>query len=394
MKRRGDMQMSNEKIEFKMLSIEDLEFLPGNPRLEMYDESLKDLAKSIARDGLIEPIVVRPKGNKYEVIAGERRVRAAVLSNIPRLPAIIREGITDKEASRLRLIENMKRKDLTLVEKVEGIKEHMKIHGASLEEVAGELGVKPTTIRKWFLDVERLSPKIKKDIAFLRKLSPDVLALLGKYEFGTQEKLAKIIVDHKLTDWTARRFTDMFEAHPEANLDQLAEESKKQVKTIAVTLPVKEAEKIQKLARKIRQKELKASKKLEKYLRKTQPKQSNIQKEPSTVKLPIETPSIKQQRDIEVVKVSEQHHFTDTQTRRLMQLAEQFPNVAVKDLAEQVEAEIDAIPQILVLEVPGKMYKALEAYANSEEIFVKEAALVLIEEGLENHGFLKGWRTS
>jgi ParB/RepB/Spo0J family partition protein len=390
MKKRGDILMSNEKIELKILSTEDLEFLPGNPRLEMYDESLKDLAKSIAKDGLIEPIVVRPKGNKYEVVAGERRVRAAVLSNITRLPAIIREEMTDEEASRLRLVENMKRKDLTLVEKVEGIKAHMEKYGVLLEEVAEELGVKPATVRKWFIDVERLSPRIKGDIAFLRKLSPDVLALLGKYEFKTQERLAKVIVNHKLTDWTVRHFTDMFEAHPEANLDRLAEEAKKQVKTIAVTLPVEEAEKVQRLAKKIRQKELKVSKKIEKYLRK--PRRKEFKKKiitPTAVKLPLEAPSIKKERDIEVVKVSEQYHFTDTQTRRLMQLAEQFPDKSVKDLAEEVAKERDAIPQIMVLEVPGKTYNALEAYANSKEIFVKEAALSLIEEGLENRGFLK-----
>ena len=251
--------MTTEKIDFKQVSIEDLEFMSGNPRREIYDNALRSLSKSLSRDGLIEPIVVRPKGKKFEIIAGERRVRAAIIGNITKLPAIIRENITEEDASRLRLLENMKRKDLNLVEKVDGIKAHVEKYNLSLDQVAEEFGLKSTTIKKWFNDVEHLSPSIKGDIGFLRKLSPDALALIGKYNFETQEKLARAIVDHKLTDWTARRFTDMFDSNPEADIDILAEKSKRQVKTIAVTLPVAEAEKVQKMAKKIREKERKAS---------------------------------------------------------------------------------------------------------------------------------------
>jgi len=59
--------MTSEKIQLRFLSIDDLEFLPENPRSEIYDDSLRDLSKSLLRDGLIEPIVVRPHGNKFEV---------------------------------------------------------------------------------------------------------------------------------------------------------------------------------------------------------------------------------------------------------------------------------------------------------------------------------------
>jgi ParB family chromosome partitioning protein len=183
--------MLSEKAQLRMLPIEDLEFLPENPRNEIYDDALTDLAKSLQRDGLIEPIVVRPHNQKFEVVAGERRVRAAIIANIPRIPAVVREGLTDKDASRLRLLENIKRKDLTLVEKVDGIKAHMEKNGLSLDQVAEELGSKSSTINKWFNDVENLAPSLKKDIAFIRKLSPDILALLGKYNFETQERLAK-----------------------------------------------------------------------------------------------------------------------------------------------------------------------------------------------------------
>lgn len=393
--------MSSDKFQLRILSIEDLHFLPENPRWEIYDDSLKALSNSLARDGLIEPIVVRPLGNKFEVVAGERRVRAAIIANITRLPAIVREGLTDKDASRLRLLENIERKDLALVEKVDGIQAHMEKHGLSIDDVAKDLGLKPSTVKKWFNDVKNLSPTIKGDIAFLRKLSPDVLALLGKYNFNTQERLAKAIADNELTDWTARRYVGMFEAAPKADLDKLAKKAKSQLKTIAVTLPKEEAEKVQKMAKEYRRKEEKASKKLKRYLKKKQRKPIGVSEEKpepkdlgvtktfdTTMEVPLESPSSEELRDLQIAKISEEMKFTGGQFRKLGQRAKQFSNVSIRDLAQEIVKE--ETPQIMVMETPAKTYSALEAYADSEKIFVKEAALTLIEEGLIRHGFLGG----
>jgi len=382
----------SEKVQLKRISIEDLVFFPENPRFEMYDDSLKDLSKSLQRDGLIEPIVVRPHGNKYEVVAGERRVRAAIIANITKLPAVIRVGLTDKDASRLRLLENMERKDLTLVEKVDGIKAHMEKNELSLSALAEELGVKPATIRGWIRDVESLSPGIKSDITFLRKLSPDVLALLGKYNFETQERLAKTIVDNKLTDWTARRYVSMFEATPDADLDKLAKKAKSKLKTIAVTLPKEEAEKVQEMAKDFREKEEKASKKLKRYLqkkrKKPKEKEPRIETLDTTMEVPFKSPSFEELRDLEVAKISEEFKFTGAQFRKLEQMAKQTPNTSVRDLAQEIVKQ--ELPQIMVIETPAKTYNALEAYAGSHKIFIKEAALSLIEEGLIRNGYLRG----
>jgi ParB family chromosome partitioning protein len=384
--------MLSEKIQLRMLSIEDLEFLPENPRTEIYDDTLKDLSKSLQRDGLIEPVVVRPHGKKFEVVAGERRVRAAIIANITKIPAVVREGLTDKDASRIRLLENMERKDLTVVEKVDGIKAHMERHGLALDDVAGELGLKSSTVNKWFNDVENLAPSLKRDIAFLRKLSPDILALLGKYNFETQEKLARAIARNNLTDWTARRYVAMFETTPEADLDKLANKAKGQLKTIAVTLPKEEAERVQKMAREFHKKEEKASKKIKKYLRKKHPKLERTDSTPkimdTTVEMPLESPSNEGLRDLEVAKLSEQFKLTGAQFRTLEQRAKQTPQIPVRELAGEIVKQ--EAPQVMVIEFSAKTYNALEAYANSEKVFVKEAALLLVEEALARHGFLKG----
>lgn len=384
--------MLSEKVQLRILSIEDLEFLPENPRTEIYDDTLKDLSKSLQRDGLIEPVVVRPHGKKFEVVAGERRVRAAIIANITKIPAVIRDGLTDKDASRLRLLENMERKDLTVVEKVDGIKAHMEKNGLALDDIAEELGLKSSTVNKWFNDVENLAPSLKRDIAFLRKLSPDILALLGKYNFETQEKLARAIVRNNLTDWTARRYVAMFETTPEADLDKLANKAKGQLKTIAVTLPKEEAERVQKMAREFHKKEEKASKKIKKYLRKKHPKSERTDSTPkimdTTVEMPLESPSVEGLRDLEVAKLSEQFKLTGAQFRTLGLRAKQTPQIPVRELAEEIVKQ--EAPQVMVIEFSAKTYNALEAYANSEKVFVKEAALLLVEEALAKHGFLKG----
>jgi ParB/RepB/Spo0J family partition protein len=367
-----------------MVSVEDLEFMPGNPRQQLYDETLDELSQSLARDGMIEPIVVRPKGTKYEIVVGERRVRAAIRSNLVKLPAVIRSGLTDEEASRIRLIENMKRKDFTLVEKVEGIKAYMREYNASLDALAKELGVKTATIKGWFDKVENLSPKIKNDIVFVTKLSPDILAIISKYDFKTQEKLAKVITKHELTDWTARRFRDMFESNPEADLDKMAETAKRQLKTIAVTLPVEKAKEVRRMAKEILDKERKASKQLQRHLRK---KTHQAFTSAETVQIPYETPALKKRREAEFARVAIDRGLSGNQTLRLEKLIHEYPDTPVHELGEQVQKEEG--PQVMVIELSPKVYAALESYANVQRVFIKQAALALIEEGLETHGLWK-----
>ena len=79
------------------------------------EEALQELATSIKEHGVIQPIIVRKIGEKYEIIAGERRYKASALSGLTKIPAIIR-NLDDKEASKVALLENLQRKDLTAIE--------------------------------------------------------------------------------------------------------------------------------------------------------------------------------------------------------------------------------------------------------------------------------------
>ena len=87
-----------------------------NPRLEFTKAGLDELADSIKQVGLLEPIIVRPRGNEYEVVVGERRYRAAQQAGLDKVSVVIRD-YSDDEVMELNLIENVQREDLTVVER-------------------------------------------------------------------------------------------------------------------------------------------------------------------------------------------------------------------------------------------------------------------------------------
>ncbi len=96
---------------------------PGKyqPRKTFNEESLQELANSILQNGVIQPVVIRKLGNGYELIAGERRLRACKIAKLNKIPAIIKE-LTDEEALAVALIENIQRKDLNIIEESCGYK--------------------------------------------------------------------------------------------------------------------------------------------------------------------------------------------------------------------------------------------------------------------------------
>jgi ParB family chromosome partitioning protein len=112
---------------------------PRQPRVEFSEEALAALARSIREVGVLQPIVVRVRDGGYELVAGERRLRAARLAGLPTVPAIIRES-DDTDALREALIENIHREDLSPLELAAAYQELMEELGTTQEEVAERLG--------------------------------------------------------------------------------------------------------------------------------------------------------------------------------------------------------------------------------------------------------------
>lgn len=122
------------------LKLMDIEPNRNQPRKSFDDESLAELADSIARHGILQPMLVRPLSNGgYQLIAGERRWRAARIAGLSEVPAVVRE-MTDEEAAALSLIENLQREDLNPLEEAQGLKTLMEKFLLTQEEVAERVG--------------------------------------------------------------------------------------------------------------------------------------------------------------------------------------------------------------------------------------------------------------
>jgi ParB family chromosome partitioning protein len=127
----------------RMVAIDLLDPNPDQPRQVMGD--LSELMASVAEKGIIEPLVVRQRGNRYQIIAGERRYHAAVQVGLREVPVVIRE-VDDVEVMELALVENLQRKDLTAFEEAEALQQLADKCGQTHEDLARKLGKSRTSI--------------------------------------------------------------------------------------------------------------------------------------------------------------------------------------------------------------------------------------------------------
>lgn len=127
--------------EQRMVSIAEVKSSPLNPRKDFRDDELAELAESIRTKGLVQPIVVRPNGmaGGYEIVAGERRWRAAQKAGMHTVPVIIRE-VTDRELLELAIIENVQRQDLNAIEEATGYRELVERFDYSQEQLSEIIG--------------------------------------------------------------------------------------------------------------------------------------------------------------------------------------------------------------------------------------------------------------
>lgn len=121
------------------ININDIKPNSNQPRKTFDEEKLEELAASIEEHGLIQPLVLRESGKGYEIVAGERRWRAARKIGIKELPCIVRE-LTDEENMLLAIIENMQREDLNPIEEAEGLKQMIDTYGLTQEQVSKSVG--------------------------------------------------------------------------------------------------------------------------------------------------------------------------------------------------------------------------------------------------------------
>lgn len=118
---------------------------PAQPRKVFREEALQELCESIRRHGILQPLSVRRVGNVYELIAGERRLRAGILAGLTEIPCIVM-NMTDQESGMVALVENLQRQDLDFIEEAQGISLLMSNWSMSQEQAARVLGKSQSAI--------------------------------------------------------------------------------------------------------------------------------------------------------------------------------------------------------------------------------------------------------
>jgi ParB family chromosome partitioning protein len=139
----ADRNTSNEEI--KNILINEIVPSPYQPRTVFDEDRIDELCQTIKTHGVIQPIVVRLRNNKFEIIAGERRFRAVTKLGMETIPAIVRD-INDAQAASIALIENLQREGLTVIEEAIAYQRLMEIHQLTQESLAQRLGKSQSTI--------------------------------------------------------------------------------------------------------------------------------------------------------------------------------------------------------------------------------------------------------
>ncbi len=174
----------------RLIDIDEIVPNPNQPRRRFSEEEIKELAESIKEFGVLQPIIVREKNGKYEIVAGERRWRAAKIAGLSRIPAVVKE-VSDEEMMILSLVENLQREDLNPIERARAIKILKEEMGLTDEEISKYLGKSRSTVT---------------NILRILNLPLEVLDLVadGKISEGHARVLLRLNDKEEILNWARR----------------------------------------------------------------------------------------------------------------------------------------------------------------------------------------------
>ena len=180
------------------VKLKDINPNPDQPRRDFDEKSLEQLSQSIKKKGVVTPITLRKQNDGYEIIAGERRWRAAKKANLRSIPAYIINIKSDSEMMEVALIENIQREDLNAIEEAEGYAILNSKHGLSHDEIAKTIGKKRVTISN-SLRLLKLPPEIRKSIRNGKISAGHGRAILQKKTIPAMHAFWKKIIDESLS---------------------------------------------------------------------------------------------------------------------------------------------------------------------------------------------------
>ncbi len=190
------MEENKEKEKIYYIPIEDIIPNRFQPRLAFDERELNELANSIIKYGVIQPIVLRNIGDKYEIIAGERRYKASCLAGLKKIPAII-NNTDDNTSAEIALLENLQRKNLSVIEEAQSYKKLMD-RGFTQEDIASKLGVSQSSIANK-MRLLNLPKEVQNALLYNRISERHARSLLSLPDADMQKNLLNKIITEKLT---------------------------------------------------------------------------------------------------------------------------------------------------------------------------------------------------
>jgi len=191
-----DQQVS----ELRHLPLHKVEADPDQPRRYFDETALHELAASIEQHGVLQPIVVVTKGDRYQIVAGERRFRAATIAGLDTIPALIRT-LSNQHQLEVSLIENLQRSDLNAIETATAYAKLRDQFNLTLEEIGTRVGNKSMSAVSNTLRLLRLPKSVQHAIADRKLTEGQARPLIGQDEAFIDEILPHIIAE----EWSARR---------------------------------------------------------------------------------------------------------------------------------------------------------------------------------------------
>lgn len=195
---REDEKVTSDSSEVRMIPIESITPNPHQPRREFSEDALNDLCASIKTRGVLQPVLIRPlENNRFELVAGERRLRASKLAGLTEIPTLVRD-MTDQESLAIALIENLQREDLNAVEEALGYQQLQQQFGLSQEELSRQVGKSRSTVAN-ALRLLNLPDVVQKDIQQGGISAGHGRAIMAVAEPEVQGELHRRIAENGLT---------------------------------------------------------------------------------------------------------------------------------------------------------------------------------------------------
>ena len=213
-------------LEKEIFDIEIKDIMPNRyqPREVFNEQDLNEMAQSIKEHGIIQPIVVRKVGDRYEIIAGERRYRASILAGKQTIPAIV-SVMDDREAAKVALLENLQRKDLSAIEEAKTYQTILKLDNITQEELAQNLGTSQSAIANK-LRLLNLDESVQTALLNNEISERHARSLLNIPEPEAQKDMLRKVIENRMTvrqlDEEITRLTGKpveTEPTPEASID-------------------------------------------------------------------------------------------------------------------------------------------------------------------------------